>query len=135
MANTDEFIKALVKGTKNNEIKWSEIDKKYNNGFFTEPGERVENAYYYSRENKVNIIIYKGSTFLTNSFGEDIEQMNVNFVITLGDSFTSKYKMSDNELKKDFEIWTLYKLIQRQVSNADSIMDQVIQDFLDPFEE
>jgi hypothetical protein len=130
MSKEEKFVKALYQGTTEGNISWREVDKKWYKNYFNDPGEYVEAAYFYeSGENKNKIVVFKSKSYLTDEFGESLEQSNVHVVFTKSFSYEQAYKISDVELEDQSILWTLFKIIQRQASKADDVMDNIIDQF------
>lgn len=128
MSNDDKLVRALLKSTKENEIKWKEVDSKFHKQFL-DYGENIENAYYYPNAKKNNnIIIYKAYKLVTDEDFNQFERANIHIVISKENGFQDKYKISDFELDDSSQLWILYKQIQRQASGADEIIREIIDD-------
>ncbi|MEC0282418.1 hypothetical protein [Terribacillus saccharophilus] len=131
MAKDKVFVEALHQGTTNGEIQWKELNISFYKGYFSDPGESVEIAFFYEGENKEKIVVYRSKMYLTDEYGDEYERSNVHVAITKPHSFKQAFKISDSDLDNPSSLWTLIKIIQRQASRADDIMDSIINKFLE----
>jgi hypothetical protein len=126
----DKLIKALIKGTEDKKIKWYSIKNIYLKEL-KEIGETVEAAYYFEDVSLGRrIILYKSSSIGTDPYsGEEIEKVNIHLAFSDIINYKPTFKISDYELNNSSLIWTLYKLVQRSESGADSVIDALLKEF------
>ncbi|MHA4046530.1 hypothetical protein [Bacillus cereus] len=131
MNKDDKFVRALIKGTEKKKANWNTVANSFYKDF-KEAGEFIENAYSYLDATKSRrIIIYKASITTTDHFGDDVEKTNMHLVIAKGTSYEEAFKISDYDLTDSPSLWTLYKMVQRSESGADSVIDDLIKEFDD----
>ncbi|PEF64800.1 hypothetical protein CON33_21090 [Bacillus anthracis] len=131
MNKDDKFVRALIKGTEKKKANWNTVANNFYKDF-REVGEFIEDAYSYLDATKSRrIIIYKASITTTDHFGEDLEKVNMHLVIAKGTSYEGAFKISDYDLNDSSLLWTLYKMVQRSESGADSLIDDLIKEFDD----
>ncbi|MFJ8244752.1 hypothetical protein [Peribacillus asahii] len=133
MTNKDDnVVRALIKGTENHKIQWMSVSA-VNFKQLREAGEIVEDAYGYWDNKSRRIIIYKVSSFVINPYdGEEVEKVNIYLGFTKGNSYKPDFTISDSDLDNSSLMWTLYKLVKRNESGADLIINDIIKEFGDP---
>ena len=129
----DKFVNALIAATKEKKVSWTKLKYEIYK-VFKEVNEKVENAFVFSQGDQ-NIIIYKASTYYNDpELDMDVEKSNIHIVFTDPGTYKPAYKLSDRDLNEGSSLWTLYKVVSRQASGAENIMDEIINNFGSKFD-
>lgn len=112
--DNDVFVKKLIVGTKNQELVWK-IDQKV-----------FSSTTFYLEKGSTILVLVKYFEQEFDAWGTEIEIPYC--AINICDfNRNIKHQVLEGDLTEQSELFRLYRLVERQVNNVDSIMEEFVE--------
>lgn len=127
--NFDDLIDVLIESTKSNKLSWADADiykKRFRDKF-----DDIEEVYSTSYGLNTEILILKHARYvILEGEGQGYKE-SVTLILFNKEGDKVVIDINESDIEQPHRLWTLFKLVTRNVSGADKLISDIIKS-LDP---